>query len=183
MMSDQTKVNQHIVCTHEQAREFIKLESTFFIGICGCRTKGSGCTRTRNDVCLSFNPDWEATDRRDSSLDEALALVDMADAKGLVTRPFRNAADPTRLDGICFCCPECCYYFVNPGAEGCDKGTLREATDRAGCIDCGACIAACPFGARRLDDGKLTVDRGTCYGCGLCVAACPTSCIAMREAD
>ncbi len=174
---------QHFVCTHGQARALIKAERRFIVGVCGCREERGGCDRSRMDVCLIFNPDFPSTarDRRRVSREDALALVDHADAKGLVTRPFRNHERPNELDGICFCCPECCYYFVHP-EEPCDKGTLRETTRADECSDCGLCAEVCHFGARRMVDGRLVVERGKCAGCGLCVETCASGSITMISA-
>lgn len=179
-MSTEGKVPQHFVCTHEQARAYIERENAFVFGSCGCRDRGPGCPRSRHDVCLSFNPEWQVTNPRQATKEETLAFLVEAGKLGLVTRPFRNADDPKKLDGICFCCPECCYYFQNPEGEPCDKGTLSEATDRDACIDCGACVDLCYFGARKMADGQLVVDHDKCYGCGLCVPVCPTECISMK---
>ncbi len=172
---------QHFVCTHAQAKEFIESQGEFHIGVCGCREKKGDCSRSRMDVCLVFNPGFpgSGSTRRPASKEEALGLVALADAKGLVTRPFRNLERPDRLDGICFCCPECCYYFLHP-EERCDKGSLREATQREQCDDCGLCVESCPFGARRLVEGRLTLDPEKCYGCGLCVDSCPAECIEVK---
>jgi ferredoxin len=174
-------VPQHFVCTHDQARKYINAESQFFITVCGCRSLRGGCARSRMDVCLAFRPDFWQDDPnlRKATRDEALALVAEADARGLISRPFRNADDPQKLDGVCFCCPECCHYFNHP-EDPFDKGSLCETTRRDECIDCGVCVDACHFGARKLVGGKLVIDRDKCVGCGLCVGACPSGCIEMK---
>jgi len=169
------------VCTHAQARALIEGQNQFYIGMCGCRERQGGCSRSRMDVCLMFNRDFpgSGTGKRTASREEAMALLTEAGDKGLVTRPFRDVEHPDKLDGICFCCPECCYYFQHP-EEPCDKGSLRESTQKELCSNCGVCVESCHFGARQVVDGRLVVDRDRCYGCGLCVEACSSGCIEMK---
>ena len=44
------------------------------------------------------------------------------------------------------------------------------------CIDCGACVAVCPTGAR-----KEQIDRELCIQCGKCAAACYSKAIVLSE--
>ena len=101
-----------------------------------------------------------------------------AENKHLVTRPFRNDKDRSRTDGICFCCDDCCCYFLDP-TDACDRGDLVESTDIEECLNCGACEDVCYFGARKMKEGELIIDRESCYGCGLCVDVCPYDCVVM----
>jgi pyruvate formate lyase activating enzyme len=41
------------------------------------------------------------------------------------------------------------------------------------CLRCGACIAACPYGAVQPDEAGVITDRDTCLACGRCAAVCP----------
>lgn len=41
------------------------------------------------------------------------------------------------------------------------------------CTACGACVRACPHGARRLAGGRLAHDAERCTVCGACATACP----------
>lgn len=49
---------------------------------------------------------------------------------------------------------------------------LRPRIDRAVCIDCGRCVAACPSSAMTgfYGESRLHAD---CFACGRCIAACP----------
>jgi ferredoxin len=50
-------------------------------------------------------------------------------------------------------------------SQKCEKSPYVEATDLDACTLCGQCVEACPYDARRLDEGAMKVDRGLCYGC------------------
>ena len=54
--------------------------------------------------------------------------------------------------------------------------------DAERCTACGACVAACPFGALRLDGGAVLVDMDCCTLCGACIAACPAEAISRPAA-
>lgn len=40
------------------------------------------------------------------------------------------------------------------------------------CLNCGACIAACPINALALADGRIAL-KGPCISCGICYDQCP----------
>lgn len=51
-----------------------------------------------------------------------------------------------------------------------------------GCLGCGDCVEACPYGAMRmnLETGLPEVIEDKCVGCGACVKACPRAIIELR---
>lgn len=51
-----------------------------------------------------------------------------------------------------------------------------------GCLGCGDCVAACSFGAIRIDPGTgiAQVDEERCTACGACVKTCPRKIIELR---
>lgn len=57
-------------------------------------------------------------------------------------------------------------------AGGCEVAGAAAPCDRR-CIQCEACVKACPHGAVSMVDGVARVDRAKCTGCGLCAMACP----------
>ncbi|MGB8658232.1 MAG: 4Fe-4S binding protein [Candidatus Zixiibacteriota bacterium] len=172
----------HYVCAANEAKELVSRHDRFWVENCGCRERHEGgCARSRTDLCLVFGSNVEASSgsgRKEISRAEVDEIFREAKTKRLVTRPFRNQKDKTQTEGVCFCCDDCCGYFLDP-TERCDKGIHIEKTVMDECTHCGECAEVCYFKARKMKDGELTVNRGECYGCGLCMDACPENCIQL----
>ena len=168
----------HYVCTLDEAVGLIDKHHKYWVSDCNCRVHRGPCKRSRADVCLQFAEKTaiESPTRHVAARDEVDAIVKEAREKHLVPRPFRN--ENGRLDGICFCCDDCCGYFLGLH-EPCDKGAFIELTDPAVCIDCGVCAGVCYFHARDASGPALKVDREKCYGCGVCLDACAMKAITM----
>ncbi len=73
-----------------------------------------------------------------------------------------------------------------PCARACPTGALVRRDgggvrlDGSLCTACGACIAACPFGAIGVDaDGKPLV----CVYCGICARYCPHDVLALEDIE
>jgi UDP-glucose 4-epimerase len=174
----------HYVCTWEDAKKIAGQHDRFWVENCGCRErKEEGCSRSRKDICLVFKGDTQASSgsgRKEISRAELDEIFRETKEKHLVTRPFRNAEDMSQTDGICFCCDDCCGYFLDP-TEKCDKGIHIEKTEMDQCTHCGICTEVCYFEARKMDNGKLIIQRDNCYGCGLCTQVCPEDCLQMVQ--
>jgi hypothetical protein len=170
----------HYVCTQDEARALIANEPSFSISNCGCREGRGHCDRSRIDVCLQFRGDASAPTegRHQVTRSQVEDLLREAAARHLVARPYRDAETRTQTHGICFCCDDCCGYFLDP-EERCDKGTMIEATNFEACDDCLACVDQFYFHTRRGEAGTLQVASDQCYGCGLCVESCPLDCISL----
>ena len=176
---DSTAPAMHYVCTREEAQELIRPYGRFWVSNCGCRESRGTCGRSRIDVCLIFNEGDQGSGsaKKEITPAEVEEILTEAQVKHLVSRPFRNEAR-TATDGICFCCDDCCGYFLNP-EEPCDRGKLSELTERDQCTDCGVCVDVCYFGARKMEGEKLLILREKCHGCGICRDVCPEDCIEM----
>lgn len=68
-------------------------------------------------------------------------------------------------------CPLRCAWCQNP--EGLQPD-IKLWYARHRCVQCKACVRACPEGAITFDERGVTVDDEKCTRCGLCVKACPT---------
>jgi ferredoxin len=169
----------HYVSTNDEARELVENYKRFWVSNCECREKRGTCHRSRIDVCLYFRDDinYFGSNFHEVSKTDVHEILKEAEKKHLVARPFRDEHDKDKTDGICFCCDDCCEYFIEPG-HTCDKGKFIEETENEKCAQCGTCTDVCYFNARAMND-ELTVIRENCYGCGLCVYVCPEACIHM----
>ena len=66
-------------------------------------------------------------------------------------------------------CPLRCAWCHNP--ETYERGVeIMYRPDR--CRGCLACVAVCPTGAHRAQDGVHTLDRTDCIRCGACATVC-----------
>lgn len=174
----------HYVCTHDEAWQLVKDHKHFWISNCDCRERRGKCTRSRIDLCLDFKQTSSSggSNTKVVTLAAVKDIFDEAKVKHLITRPFRNTDNYQVVDGICFCCDDCCEYFMNP-QEKCDNGEFIEKTDMDICTDCGLCVEVCYFAARRMENETLRLSRENCYGCGLCVDMCAETCIEMVRRD
>ncbi|MBI4963086.1 MAG: ATP-binding protein [Desulfomonile tiedjei] len=59
------------------------------------------------------------------------------------------------------------------------RAGIKACVDEEKCIQCGACVEACRFGAISKE---LQVNPFACEGCGVCFHVCPESAIALKEA-
>lgn len=87
-----------------------------------------------------------------------------------------------------------CRYDCRACSQVCPSGALKRLSLdekrrlRIGvavilsdkCVNCGACVSACPCGAITIADGKtVVIDASKCIGCGACGLACPVKSITI----
>lgn len=88
-----------------------------------------------------------------------------------------------RCNGSCANRPRTNVY---DGAVSCKVKAALYSGDTGcsfGCLGCGDCVSACPFGAISMDaqTGLPVVDEALCTACGSCVKACPKHIIELRD--
>jgi ferredoxin len=176
-------VNIHLseqVLPYERARDLVLTGDGPFIALdCPCRlARERPCLPM--DVCLIIGEPFasmllthNAAHAREISMSEAVAIIEAEAARGHVHHAFFKQAMLGRFYAICNCC-SCCCGAISAHLHGTpmlvSSGYVSRVDDPL-CIQCGACVAACPFGALELN-GSVAVDREACMGCGVCTRAC-----------
>ncbi|MBN2379399.1 4Fe-4S binding protein [candidate division WOR-3 bacterium] len=154
----------HFVCTREEARDIIAQHDRFWVEDCGCRIRGSGCKRSRIDVCLYFDPGTDISGEGLKEVDKEFVegILVEAEVNHLVSQPFRYREDKSRILGICFCCDDCCEYILDEDKKS-DKGRFQEHTDLEICSNCGNCVEVCYFNVRKMSEGILVINQEGCW--------------------
>ena len=143
------------------------------------------------DVCLivgepfaSFVAEHHTGHARWITPQEAVEILQAEDARGHAHHAFFKDAMLGRFYAICNCCSCCCGAMHAHG-----HGTPMLASsgyvcrvDAGECVGCGACVAACPFGALEVVDGLARIDEAACMGCGVCAGRCPQEALALERA-
>lgn len=178
------------VLAPDSVRELIHGARRIAVTPCTCRLSMGKCDAPV-EVCLQINRGADYTVERGSgrelTRDEALSVLDQAQAAGLV-HVTMNKADAGHF--ICNCCGCCCQAFSLLRSDGprlCDPSRFQPRVDADRCTACGTCEERCLFDAIAVGDGDAaTVDAENCLGCGQCAAVCPEGAIVMeavREMD
>jgi Pyruvate/2-oxoacid:ferredoxin oxidoreductase delta subunit len=186
------EINQPITDTREVlpidvVSEMVRKESLIAVAECYCRLSqgmlGHECPYPK-ETCFTFNEMAQNVIdiglARPVSADEAIEILQKAEAAGLV-----HHADncQEQLKVLCNCCPCCCPAMrayvsglTNVGAPS----RYYAVLDAAACTDCHMCVERCPVDAISVaDDESVVFHSERCIGCGHCASACPEGAIRM----
>lgn len=88
-----------------------------------------------------------------------------------------------RCNGTCEARPKTSEYNGSKSCQIMHSLYVGETGCPFGCLGCGDCVAACQFGALRMDEktGLPVVDEDKCTACGKCAKACPRGIIEIRK--
>ncbi|WP_405289724.1 DUF362 domain-containing protein [Methanobrevibacter sp.] len=186
----------------EIIKEVIKRSDDIVImNSCLCRTSNN-CKDYPQDIgCIFLGPTAAKIPShigKKSTVEEALAQVDRADAAGLSHIIGRNKIDTVWMNvhpgkgllTICHCCPCCCLWKVYPNLDDEISNKLEKLDGvsvelhEENCKKCKKCLDdVCMFNAIGFNNNKITIDRNICKGCGLCVNTCKFNAITINYTD
>lgn len=188
---------------HENYREMVGAQKRVAVVRCSCRFRttavGQHCDRVSEEetqYCLQFGRSADYSLARGSgrelSVDQAVALIDDMEEKGLV-HMWANTNIVEGINTSCNCCRDCCMSYVPMDQAGLSIGLAWEKSRYAAymassddCDGCQDCVDRCQFdavemvkvpGAKRM---KATIDEEKCWGCGVCVVKCDQKALAMK---
>ncbi|EJW93038.1 ferredoxin [gut metagenome] len=109
-------------------------------------------------------------------------MAKVADILGLAAAESEPKVAVVRCNGTCANRPRTNQY---DGAKSCAIVSALYGGETGcsfGCLGCGDCVAACQFGAIRMnpETGLPEVDEAKCTACGACAKACPKNVIEIR---
>ncbi len=176
------------IASYEDVQEIIKTQDRIAVGKCACAAQKAaidGSCKQPMEVCIFFGFYAEyyvdQGNGRWIDQDEALEIIDKAEAAGLIHQPS-NTVNP---GAICNCCPDCCMSLrvtkMIPNAAEIANSIHFCQVDADLCSGCETCVDSCPMDAIKMDDEIAAIDKGRCIGCGLCVNACPTEALMLIE--
>ncbi|NDJ55334.1 MAG: 4Fe-4S dicluster domain-containing protein [Chloroflexi bacterium] len=176
------------VMPYERAIDLMSSQTTFGVAPCVCRQKaeiaGHACDKP-SETCLTAGSSAEFYIRnglaREISKEEALALLEQAEATGLILQPgnARNA------EFMCMCCGCCCAALTTikqrPDPASIVSTPFRASVDWDRCDGCGTCLERCQMDAISFDTGVAEIIEQRCIGCGLCVSTCPQEAVHLER--
>ncbi|MCB2227719.1 MAG: 4Fe-4S binding protein [Desulfarculaceae bacterium] len=182
-------VRQSVECLQwvlptQQVLEILRNARSFALADCLCRTTYQRCDNPR-ETCFYLNDvadqKVEKGMARRVSLAEASEVLKLANQHGLIHLTIYNPEQ--HVYALCSCCECCCHdiafmkQFGRPDLVA--HADYVAEVDPEACVQCGACVERCVFGAQSGEPGAVVFRPDKCYGCGLCVTTCAAGAIHM----
>lgn len=173
------------ILPYDDVKTLLEGAESFSVRDCICRVErrlnGHDCGYPL-DVCLYFTTGNAGGGHGSLTRGEALAVLDRAEAAGLV-HSVSNVRDGVWY--VCNCCGCCCAILRGITEHGIAgsvaRANYRAEIDGGTCTGCGACLVRCQVGAISSCGGIFAVDEARCIGCGLCATGCPTGAASLHR--
>ncbi len=113
----------------------------------------------------------------------AAVMGQVADLLGMAVANTEPMVAVVRCNGTCENRPRITEYNGLRTCTAVHACGVGETACGYGCLGCGDCVAACNFGAIKInpETGLPEVDDERCTSCGACVKACPRHIIELRK--
>ena len=175
------------VLAFEDVKSMIAAARNIAVTRCSCRAIDGACGQPV-EVCMQLDraADYgiERGTGRALTKDEAIAMLEMCEEKGLV-----HVTENKQALGmvICNCCSDCCINWttIRTGVgKFAAPSRFRAEVIEDLCNGCELCVDRCFFDALAMEGGNgLAVVRAEkCMGCGLCAVVCAPGAISMKVA-
>jgi len=179
---------------YEQVSRIIESSLSFAVFDCICKKQkhllGHGCDKPL-EVCTAFAPVpglfQDDKHFRAISKEEAFAVLDKAEAAGLVHTTWNIQSGHYFICNCCGCCCASLEAINKSGIKASDavNSSYFSRIDADACTACGVCKEErCQVNAIEAGDEAYTIVAEKCIGCGLCVTTCPVQAISLvRKED
>ncbi|MFP5213789.1 MAG: 4Fe-4S dicluster-binding protein [Acidobacteriota bacterium] len=179
--------SEQAIVAYDEARKIVLEQEKVLVAPCICRKEhqimGHGCDRPM-ESCLVFGvgADYYLENGlgRMIEKEEALGILDRAEASGLVLQP----SNAQKVVNICTCCGCCCQILKNlkklPAPARHVASNYFAVVDSEACSGCSICAGRCQMDAVDLEGGTASILKDRCIGCGLCVSTCPEEAISLE---
>ena len=140
-------------------------------GFAGCRALAEACCKADSLdglLCPVGGPE---------------VMKQVGDILGMAPAATEPMVAVVRCNGTCEARPRTSEYDGTRSCKVMNSLYVGETACAFGCLGCGDCVAACQFGAIRMnpETGLPEVDDEKCTSCGACVKACPRHIIELRK--
>jgi Pyruvate/2-oxoacid:ferredoxin oxidoreductase delta subunit len=193
------KINPAQILWYEDMEQILRRSERISFMMCGCRGLWRKCDNPV-ETCMQVEystgsehrkrqPDEFMKPPKDVTFEEAIAIIDDCEERGLVHIPLNTS----HADLFCNCCDDCCMV-LNPmfhRGEGTVWETISPSRYRAIvneelCSGCQTCFKRCKFSAIEMKSvpgskkQKSSIINDHCLGCGACVVKCPKQALTLE---
>ncbi len=146
---------------------------------------GANCGGCGRSGCRDFAAACVGADTLDGlscPASGSAVMKQIGEIVGLAAAETKPKIAVIKCNGTCDLRPQIARFEGAPTCAVLASLGTGESDYPNGCLGCGDCVTACPYGAMKmnLETGLPEVIEDKCVGCGACVKACPRSIIELR---